>query len=129
MLGEKREITEAIPANSTLQMVLHRNKDGFNSFWPEFSLKFEGESAPLLAAKKVSCKPSATFVLSSKPASFAENSSGYVGKLKSNLFGDVINLFGVGLSPGEAKERNCIPRELLATIVFTRTAVDRPREF
>jgi hypothetical protein len=110
-------------------MVLQRNKDGFNSFWPEFYLKFESEDIVLLAAKKVSSKPAATFVLSSNASNFTENSSCYLGKLKSNLFGDVINLFGIGLNPGEAKDRNCIPRELLATIVFTSTAINKPREF
>lgn len=49
--------------------------------------------------------------------------------MKANLFGDVVNLFGVGLNPSRAKDESRIPRELLATIVFTKTSYNKPREF
>lgn len=106
--------------------MLERNKDGFNSFWPEFYLRFPKQNKTYIAAKKVSSKPASTFIISSV-VNFTENSSFYLGKLKANIFGDVINLFGVGLNPSDAKDRNCIPREMLATIVFTKNAVNKPR--
>jgi hypothetical protein len=125
----RKRMGEPIPANTTFQMVLHRDKGGFNSFWPEFHLRFAGENATLLAAKWVSSKPVSTFVLSSNRNNFAENSAYYLGKLKGSLFGDVLNLFGEGLNPGDAKSSNCIPREMLATILFAKTVPGRPRQF
>lgn len=125
----KHLMVENISANTTLEMALIRNTSGFNSFWPEFYLRFPSEKASLLAAKKVSSKPISTYIISSSPRNFEENSHSYLGKLKSNLFGDVLNLFGPGLNPSNAQEQDSIPRELLATIVFTKTQLDRPREF
>ena len=124
----KKWMCADLPQANTLQMVLLRNKEGFNSFWPEFYLQFAKKNKTFLAAKKVSSKPASTFIISSN-INFTENSSFYLGKLKANIFGDVINLFGVGFNPSDAKDRNCIPRELLATIVFTKTAMNKPREF
>lgn len=43
--------------------------------------------------------------------------------------GDMLNIFGPGLNPSNAKDRNQVPRELLATIVYS-TAIfqlGRPR--
>ncbi len=33
-----------------------------------------------------------------------------MGKMKSNLLGDVLNVFGSGLSPSNAKDANKTPR-------------------
>ena len=49
--------------------------------------------------------------------------------LKSNFLGDIINLYGPGLSPSDAKESSKIPRELLATIVYAKLSMNKPREF
>lgn len=87
-------MSEAIPPNTTFQMLLHRDKGGFNSFWPEFHLRFAGEHATLLAAKRISSKPFSTFILSSNRNNFTENSTYYLGKLKGSLFGDMLNLYG-----------------------------------
>jgi hypothetical protein len=38
--------------------------------------------------------------------------------MKSNLLGDIMNIFGPGLSPSNAKDGKVVPRELLATVVF-----------
>jgi hypothetical protein len=64
----------------------------------------------MISAKKVSSKPTSTFVISSNANNFTENSGFYLGKMKSNLFGDVFNLFGFGLNPAKAKEEGQIPR-------------------
>jgi len=38
--------------------------------------------------------------------------------MKSNILGDVLNIFGPGLNPDNAKDKKIIPRELIATVVY-----------
>lgn len=54
-----------------------------------------------------------------------------MGKMKSNLVGNVYNIFGPGLNPSTAKNYNIIPRELLATVVYKTElfGTGRPKEF
>lgn len=49
--------------------------------------------------------------------------------MKSNLLGDILNIFGPGLNPSNAHEKNQIPREVLATIVYNSNIfqMGRPR--
>jgi hypothetical protein len=91
-------------------MRISRNKDGFNMFWPEYTAKFSKDYDYVVAAKKISAGPATTITISTTALEYAENSPSYLGKLKFNLNGDVINLFSSGLSPSKAKEANEIPR-------------------
>ena len=45
--------------------------------------------------------------------------------------GDVLNIFGPGLNPSNAKEKCCIPRQIIATIVYNSGFFKNsgPREF
>ena len=72
----KRDLAKKVPEHSILQLILQRNKDGFNRFWPEFSLHFEREteSPSLISAKKISSQPSTTYIISTSPETFDENS-------------------------------------------------------
>jgi len=83
-----------------------RDKEGFNTFWPEFHLYFCANSHYVMSAKKTSSKPSSTFIISIFKSNFEENSQFYLGKMKSNILGDVLNVFGPGLSPSNAKDKN-----------------------
>jgi len=38
--------------------------------------------------------------------------------MKSNIFGNVLNIFGKGLNPINAKEKSLTPRELIASIHY-----------
>lgn len=51
--------------------------------------------------------------------------------MKSNVLGDVLNVFGPGVEPSEAKQKKGPQRELLATIVFITSLfqIGKPREF
>lgn len=52
--------------------------------------------------------------------------------MKSNALGDILNVFGPGLNPSNAKEKGVPPRQLLATIVFDSTLFGNsgnPRSF
>lgn len=93
-----------------LRMELIRDKSGLNTFWPEFHVHFAQNSHYLMSAKKTASKPSSTFILSNSKEDFEEDSEHYLGKMKSNVLGDVLNIFGPGLNPSNAKEKNKIPR-------------------
>lgn len=49
--------------------------------------------------------------------------------MKSNVIGDVLNVFGPGSNPSNAKELGQAPREMLATIVYSSNIfqMGRPR--
>lgn len=64
----------------------------------------------LMSAKKTSSKPMSTFIMSSSKDSFEESSSSYLGKMKSNVIGDMLNIYGPGLNPSNAKEKKEVPR-------------------
>jgi hypothetical protein len=56
-----------------------------------------------MSAKMISSKPRSTFIISSDKYDFDENSKNYLGKIKSNLLGNILNIFGKGRSPSHAK--------------------------
>lgn len=76
LLELKRDLAKKVPEHSVMQLILQRNKDGFNRFWPEFSLHFlkETEGPSLISAKKISSQPSTTYIISTSPENFEENS-------------------------------------------------------
>lgn len=50
--------------------------------------------------------------------------------MKSNILGNVLNIFGTGLNPSNAKEKNMAPRELIASIHYiTDIFRGKPKEF
>ena len=83
----------------------------------------------MMSAKMISSKPRSTFIISSDKHDFDENSKNYLGKIKSNLLGNTLNIFGKGRSPSHAKSKNEAPRQLLATIIFNLFPMRQPRSF
>lgn len=98
-------------------------------FWPQFTLRFNEKEQPILAAKKTSSQPSASYVFSTTSSNFEENSDHYLGKMESNIFGNTINLYGAGLDPSDAQSMSKIPRQLFATIVYLKSVGNGPRQF
>lgn len=92
-----------IREKTTLRMEIIRDKGGFNTFWPEFHLHFSEDSRHVMSAKKTSSRPTSTFVISKSKDDFSEEGPFYLGKMKSNVLGDVLNIFGHGLNPSNAK--------------------------
>jgi hypothetical protein len=45
-------------------MQITRNKDGLNTFWPEFHLRFTADRKRVISAKKTSSRASPTFLIS-----------------------------------------------------------------
>ena len=55
-----------------------------------------------MSAKKTSSKPYSTYIISSNPSVYDEDSKFYLGKIKSNLLGNKINIFDKGMNPTNA---------------------------
>ena len=53
-----------------------------------------------MSAKQTS---SDTYIISYSKTKYEENGPSYIGKMKSNFLGSMINLFGEGLNPKNAK--------------------------
>ena len=102
----------------------------FNTY-PEYHVYFESDKTHLLSAKRVSRTPFSTFIISRSKTDFEENSEEYLGKAKGSALGDVLNLFGRGLSPANALMKKVKPRQLLATIVYETRIIlaGQPRNF
>ncbi len=102
----------------------------FNTY-PEYHVYFESDKTHLLSAKRVSRTPFSTFIISRSKTDFEENSEEYLGKAKGSALGDVLNLFGKGLSPANALMKKVKPRQLLATIVYETRIIlaGQPRNF
>lgn len=126
----REQLYALVKFNHQLRMELRRDNSGFNTFWPEFKLAFRGEQMGVLLAKRTTARPVSTFIVSLS-ADFEETSDNYMGKMKSNVMGDVLNVFSAGPSPKLAKEKGVSPRELLATIVYQTNMFQsgKPREF
>jgi hypothetical protein len=68
-------------------MEIVRDKDGFNTFWPEFHLQFTHDKKYVLSSKKISSRPISTFIISSSRQNLEEDSPFFLGKVKSNALG------------------------------------------
>jgi hypothetical protein len=84
-------------------MVLARDNSGFNTFWPEFYLKFPKDQHSVISAKRTTARPISTFILSMSDKDFEETSDNYLGKIKSNALGDILYVYGPGYNPTNAK--------------------------
>ena len=69
-----------------------------------------------MSAKLISSKTTTTFLASLYHNEFVENGLGYLGKIKINFIGNIVNIYGPGFKKIDAKEKKASPRELLATI-------------
>ena len=61
---------------------------------------------------------SSTFITSLYHDMFVENGVGYLGKIKVNFIGNIVNIYGPGFNPEDVKEKKGTPRELLATVEY-----------
>ena len=59
-----------------------------------------------------------TYTISSDPKVFDKKTESYVGKIKTNILGTIINIFGPGSSSSQYKKHKENPRELFATIHY-----------
>ena len=69
-----------------------------------------------MSAKLISNNTTTTFLASLYHNHFVENGLGYLGKIKINFIGNIVNIYGPGFNPDDVKEKKVIPRELLATV-------------
>lgn len=47
---------------------------------------------------------------------FAENGPSYLGKIKANFMGNIVNIYGPGYNPSDHKSKQLALRNLLATV-------------
>jgi len=66
----KKQLSEPLKRGTLLRLEMVRDKDGFNTFWPQFHLYFCSDKQYVMSAKKTSSKPSSTFIISISKGSF-----------------------------------------------------------
>ena len=84
-----------------------------------------------MSAKLSSNNTTTTFLASLNPNHFVENGLGYLGKVKVNFMGNIVNIYGPGFNPSDVKDKKAVPRELLATVEYETNffGSTRPRDF
>lgn len=72
-----------------------------------------------LSAKVTGNNSILTMILSHNKTDFTENGSSYLGKIKFNFIGNLINIYGPGCSPANwIKNGNMKLRNVMATVVY-----------
>lgn len=73
-LHNKQKLTQEVLSNvkdlHTLKMMLFRDNSGFNTFWPEYFMKFPTDELPIICAKRKTARPISTYILSMSPTDF-----------------------------------------------------------
>jgi hypothetical protein len=127
--GLKVHLSRSLPSRNAINLQLAKSSNLLSFLWPEFQLLFPDSQRPIMTAKRVSFKPFSTYHISLSSKDYDKASSAYLGMIKGNMEGSVINIFGPGLSPSAAAKHHEIPREVLATIVYGQVESDAPRRF
>ena len=94
-----------------MQCTIERNSTGMNKFWPKYTLKLsygssQGEQMMLVASKLAKSKtPHYRIEIQSESNKFSKNANdGYLGRLRSNIKGNMYFIFDNGCKPEEQKK-------------------------
>lgn len=84
-----------------------------------------------MSAKVTGNNAACTFILSKNQSDFTENGPSYIGKVKANFIGNVINIYGPGYNPTDYKNKNVPLRNIMATVEYETNFFGnlRPRNF
>lgn len=85
---------------------IRRDQEWLNKIWPQFHLHQLTSNERHMSAKLTGNNASTTFIMSSNKSDFTENGPFYLGKVKANFIGNVINVYGPGFNPTDAKAKN-----------------------
>ena len=97
----KKVLSTKVRGKATMKMTVER-LDNWINIWPEYTLHFDDDLCFLMAGKKVSRTPYSIYVMSTKNGTFQENIPEYLGKAKSSLLGDQLDIYGPGFNPNNA---------------------------
>ena len=116
---------------NSLTYIIRRDQQWLNKIWPQFHLHDKTNNEHRLSAKLTGNNASTTFIISHNKDDFNENGPHYVGKVKANFIGNIINVYGPGYNPTDHKTKNLPLRELLATVEYETNffGSTRPRNF
>ena len=95
---------------------MKRNQRGFNKLWNQLDLYYNLNEKYCFSAKLTGYNKEITFTICENKCSFAENAVDYLGKVKTNFMGNIVNIYGPGYNPSGFKKGKLPIRELLATV-------------
>ena len=83
------------------------------------------------SAKLTGYNKQITFKIYERNQITGENGPGYLGKVKTNFLGDVVNIYGPGFNPANYKKGKQPLRQLLATVEYEKNffGETKPRNF
>jgi len=88
-----------LPSGLTLQCYINRYKEGVRKLYPKYELYLKENDEFLLAAKKRPHNKTSNYIISMEKDEVEKDSSGYLGKLRSNFVGTEFVLYDNGLNP------------------------------
>ena len=86
--------------------IMRRDKQWLNKIWPLFNLHTKSDNQYVFSAKLTGNNKETTFTICESTDQFVQNSPKYLGKVKTNFIGNIINIYGPGYNPSDYKNKN-----------------------
>lgn len=84
---------------------MRRDNSWLNKLWPQYHLSEQANNLYCFSAKMTGKNKDITFIVCENKENFVENGEDYVGKVKANFIGSLLNIFGPGYNPSDYKNK------------------------
>lgn len=100
---------------SRIECTVLRNKSGLSrKIHPRYELIYAHSNKFILAAQKINTVGSAHYIITMDPSNMNKNTTGYLGKVRSNNAGTEYNLFSGGENPSTTQILEFVRAQLAA---------------
>ena len=96
-------MTPLPPRIGQVQCTIMRHKNGMNRFWPKYTLSLSTTNQFLLTGKKRAGNATSNYMISMDQEKVAKDSTGFLGKVRSNFLGTEFSIYDNGANPDKAK--------------------------
>jgi tubby-related protein 1 len=87
-----------------LQCTIVRSKSGLDRLFPKYTLNLSAGNKYLLTGKKRGMNSTSNYMITIEQKKFEKDSSGYLGKVRSNFLGTEFCVFDSGENPKNCKD-------------------------
>jgi len=113
----KEFLLKPLPKHYILNCNIKRIFSGFDKLHPKFNVFVHNSNYFLMCAGKRSNKPTSNYLLSYKDEVYSKDEKYNFGKLRSNFFGTIFNIFGNGKNRKNTKIREKV-RQQFGTVTY-----------
>jgi len=113
----KEFLLKPLPKNYILECNIKRIYTGIDKLHPKYNVFVHNSNFFLMCAGKRSNKSTSNYLLSFKDEVYSKNEIYNFGKLRSNFFGTIFNIFGNGKNRKDTKKREEV-RQQFGTVTY-----------